>query len=79
MEAKDPGIFGGIDATAQVYSLFTSASAAGVLVGPTLAVVAYGDHDWRVLVTTLGLLTTSIAVPVVSLQFLVLGRAWKTI
>lgn len=65
MEAENPNVFGGMDATAQVYSLYTSASAAGVLVGPALAVVAYGDHNWAVLVTTLGLLTASVAVPVV--------------
>lgn len=68
MEAEDPNIFGGMDATAQVYSLYTSASAAGVLVGPALAVVAYGDHNWAVLVTTLGLLTASVAAPVLLLN-----------
>ncbi|KAE9992970.1 hypothetical protein EG327_007105 [Venturia inaequalis] len=64
MAADDPSVFGGEEATAQVFSLYTSSSAAGVLVGPIVANIAYGQHNWVVLVVSLGLLSASVAVPI---------------
>lgn len=66
MEKACPGVFGGRDATAQVYSLYTSASAAGVLLGPVWADITFGRYGWRVLVVSLGCLSASVGVLVVS-------------
>jgi hypothetical protein len=73
MTREDPAIFGGKDATAQVYSLYTSASAAGVLVGPTWADIAFGQHNWTVLVVSLGMLSASVAIPLVCTPFMILS------
>lgn len=65
MEKKRPGIFGRSGASAQVFSLYTSASAAGVLVGPVWTSYAYGERNWTFLVSSLGILCASVAVPLV--------------
>lgn len=36
-----------------------------MLVGPIVADIAYGQHNWVVLVVSLGLLSASVAVPIV--------------
>ncbi|MCJ1471210.1 hypothetical protein MMC07_009858 [Pseudocyphellaria aurata] len=64
IEKERPGIFGSSGAYAQVFSLYTSASAAGVLVGPAWTSYAYGGKSWTYLVSSLGLLCASAVVPV---------------
>ncbi|TID15961.1 Chitin synthase D [Venturia nashicola] len=64
MVSDDPSVFGGKDPTAQVFSLYTSSSAAGVLIGPLVADIAFGHHNWVMLVVSLGLLSASVAVPI---------------
>jgi hypothetical protein len=63
IERKHPGIFGKSGAGAQVFSLYASASAAGVLTGPAWTSFAYGDHSWAFLVISLGALSASVALP----------------
>lgn len=63
MAAERPGIFGNSGAYAQVFSLYTSASAAGVLVGPAWTSFAYGKQGWTFLIISLGILSASVAVP----------------
>lgn len=63
--SERPGIFGKSGAYAQVFALYTSASAAGVLVGPAWTSFAYGDRGWTFLVISLGVLSASVAVPLV--------------
>lgn len=65
MEFDRPGVFGSGGAYAQVFALFTSASAGGVLVGPAWTSFAYGEVSWTFLVVSLGLLNISVAIPVV--------------
>ena len=65
MEFDRPGVFGSGGAYAQVFALFTSASAGGVLVGPAWTSFAYGEVSWTLLVVSLGLLNISVAIPVV--------------
>lgn len=65
MELESPGIFGNSGgAYAQVFSLWTSACAGGVLLGPAWTSFAYGQ-GWRFLVISLGLLSASVAIPLV--------------
>ena len=65
MKVERSEIFGNSGAYAQVFSLYTSASAAGVLVGPAWTSFAYGDRGWTFLVSSLGLFSASAAVPMV--------------
>lgn len=65
MEFDRPGIFGSGGAYAQVFALFTSASAGGVLLGPAWTSFAYGKVSWTLFVASLGLLNISVAIPVV--------------
>ncbi|ESZ98618.1 hypothetical protein SBOR_0988 [Sclerotinia borealis F-4128] len=65
MEKKTPGIFGKTGASGQVFSLYTSASAAGVLAGPAWTSFAFGDRSWIFFVSSLGILTATVAIPVV--------------
>lgn len=66
MEKKTPGIFGKTGASGQVFSLYTSASAAGVLAGPAWTSYAFGERGWIFFVSSLGILTATVAIPVVS-------------
>lgn len=66
MEKETPGIFGKTGASGQVFSLYTSASAAGVLAGPAWTSFAFGEMSWIFLVSSLGILTATVAIPVVS-------------
>ncbi|KAM3087565.1 hypothetical protein ACMFMG_001646 [Clarireedia jacksonii] len=66
MERDTPGIFGHSGASGQVFALYTSASAAGVLAGPAWTSFAFGEKSWVFLVSSLGILTATIVVPVVS-------------
>ena len=63
--ADRPGIFGKSGAYGQVFALYTSASAAGVLVGPAWTSFAYADQGWTFLVISMGVLSASVAVPLV--------------
>ncbi|KAL8794945.1 MAG: hypothetical protein Q9195_002527 [Heterodermia aff. obscurata] len=63
MEEERPGLFGKSGAYAQVFALYTAASAAGVLVGPLWTSFAYGDHNWTVLMSTLAGFCASVALP----------------
>lgn len=65
MEHDRPGVFGSGGAYAQVFALFTSASAGGVLAGPAWTSFAYGKINWTLLVSSLGLFSASVAIPVV--------------
>ncbi|KAM0133297.1 hypothetical protein ACHAO1_006233 [Botrytis cinerea] len=65
MEKKTPGIFGKTGASGQVFSLYTSASAAGVLAGPTWTSYAFGERGWIFFVSSLGILTATVAIPVI--------------
>lgn len=65
MELDQPGIFGSGGAYAQVFALFTSATAGGVLAGPVWTSFAYGKLSWTFLVVSLGVLNASVAIPVV--------------
>jgi MFS family permease len=65
LERDRPGIFGESGAKAQVFSLYTSASAAGVLIGPAWTSYAYGERNWTFLVSSLAVLNASVVVPVV--------------
>ena len=66
MERERPGIFGEVGAYAQVYALFTCAIGAGVVAGPAWVSFAYGRIGWVFMVCTLGALSASAIVPVVS-------------
>ncbi|EDN96338.1 hypothetical protein SS1G_01264 [Sclerotinia sclerotiorum 1980 UF-70] len=66
MEEKTPGIFGKTGASGQVFSLYTSASAAGVLAGPAWTSFAFGERGWIFFVSSLGILTATVAIPAVS-------------
>ncbi|KAM3084249.1 hypothetical protein ACMFMF_001606 [Clarireedia jacksonii] len=65
MERDTPGIFGHSGASGQVFALYTSASAAGVLAGPAWTSFAFGEKSWVFLVSSLGILTATIVVPVI--------------
>ncbi|KAI9647541.1 hypothetical protein NHQ30_003926 [Ciborinia camelliae] len=65
MEKETPGIFGKTGASGQVFSLYTSASAAGVLAGPAFTSFAFGERSWIFFVSSLGILTATVAIPVV--------------
>ncbi|KAK6608640.1 vesicular amine transporter [Botrytis cinerea] len=65
MEKKTPGIFGKTGASGQVFSLYTSASAAGVLAGPAWTSYAFGERGWIFFVSSLGILTATVAIPVI--------------
>lgn len=65
MEEKTPGIFGKTGASGQVFSLYTSASAAGVLAGPAWTSFAFGERGWIFFVSSLGILTATVAIPAV--------------
>lgn len=67
MEVEKPGVFGSNGAQAQVFSLYTSASAAGVFLGPAWTNFAYGDKGWTFFVCSLGIIRASVAVPLVCL------------
>lgn len=69
MERQRPGLFGDSSAYAQVFSLYTSASAGGILLGPLWGSVAQGGKNWMVFVSTLGIFCASAAIPLVSLQY----------
>lgn len=66
MELDQPGIFGSRGAYAQVFALFTSASAAGVLLGPAWTAFAYGKMSWIFFVSSLAVLSATVPIPVVS-------------
>ena len=66
MEDDHPGIFGKAGAQAQVFALYTMASALGVLLGPIWTSFAYGGRHWMLLVMTLGCFCASAAIPLVS-------------
>ena len=66
MDQERPGIFGKSGATGQLFSLYTMASAAGVCIGPLWTSFAYGDQSWTFLVSSLGIVCASVAVPLVS-------------
>lgn len=66
MEKERPGIFGKVGAYAQVYALFTCAIGAGVLAGPAWVTFAYGRIGWAFMACTLGALSASAIIPVVS-------------
>lgn len=68
MERQQPGLFGDSSVYAQVFSLYTSASAAGVLIGPLWGSVAQGGKNWVLFVSTIGAFCASAAVPLVSWQ-----------
>ena len=68
MERQQPGLFGGASVYAQVFSLYTSASAAGILIGPLWGSIAEGGQNWDLFVSTLGAFCVSAAVPLVSLR-----------
>ncbi|QSZ34534.1 hypothetical protein DSL72_006128 [Monilinia vaccinii-corymbosi] len=65
MEKETPGIFGKTGASGQVFSLYTSASAAGVLAGPAWTSFAFGERSWIFFVSSLGILTATVALPVI--------------
>ena len=66
MEEDNPGIFGKAGgAYAQVFALYTMASAAGVLLGPVWTGFIYTPESWTLLVVTLGIFCASAAVPLV--------------
>ncbi|KAF7960017.1 hypothetical protein EAE96_001617 [Botrytis aclada] len=65
MEKETPGIFGKTGASGQVFSLYTSASAAGVLAGPAWTSYAFGERGWIFFVSSLGILTATVAIPVI--------------
>ncbi|RAL61556.1 hypothetical protein DID88_009595 [Monilinia fructigena] len=65
MEKETPGIFGKAGASGQVFSLYTSASAAGVLAGPAWTSFAFGEMSWIFFVSSLAILTATVAIPVV--------------
>ncbi|TGO26672.1 hypothetical protein BPAE_0055g00440 [Botrytis paeoniae] len=65
MEKETPGIFGKTGASGQVFSLYTSASAAGVLAGPAWTSYAFGERSWIFFVSSLGILTATVAIPVI--------------
>ncbi|PQE22807.1 hypothetical protein CJF30_00008403 [Rutstroemia sp. NJR-2017a BBW] len=64
MERDTPGIFGHSGANGQVFALYTSATAAGVLAGPAWTSFAFGERSWVFLVSSLGILTATVIVPV---------------
>ncbi|KAF8865398.1 MFS general substrate transporter [Acephala macrosclerotiorum] len=70
IEEETLGVFGTSDegANAQVCALYTSASAAGVVIGPIWTSIAYQDGHWRFLVYSLGILLATIVIPVVSVH-----------
>lgn len=65
MESEYPSIFGNLGAYAQVFSLLTSASAAGLLAGPAWTRFAFWGRKWTFLVSILGLLCASVVRPLV--------------
>lgn len=65
MEVEQPGIFGTSGAQAQVFSLYTSASAAGIFLGPAWTNFAYGEKGWKFFACSLGIISASAAVPLV--------------
>ena len=65
IERDRPGIFGESGAKGQVFSLYTGASAAGILIGPAWTGFAYGARSWTFLVSSLAVLNASVVVPVV--------------
>ncbi|TGO64722.1 hypothetical protein BCON_0006g00670 [Botryotinia convoluta] len=65
MEKETPSIFGKTGASGQVFSLYTSASAAGVLAGPAWTSYAFRERSWIFLVSSLGILTATVAIPVI--------------
>lgn len=66
MEEKTPIIFGKKRASGQVFSLHTSASAAGVPAGLAWTSYAFGKRGWIFFVLSLGILTATVAIPLVS-------------
>lgn len=66
IEEETEGIFGDSGASGQVYALYMSASAAGVVVGSIWTSIAFKYGNWSVLVSSLGILTATVAIPVVS-------------
>lgn len=68
IERQRPGLFGERGAYAQVFSLYTSASAGGVLFGPLVGSVAQGGKNWILFVFVLGAICASASIPLVSLQ-----------
>ena len=66
MEKEQPGIFGESPPRAQAFSLFCSAIGAGVLTGPAWAAFAYSVMGWTFYVCSMGILSATAFVPVVS-------------
>ncbi|TEY60140.1 hypothetical protein BOTCAL_0185g00030 [Botryotinia calthae] len=48
-----------------IFSLYTSASAAGVLAGPAWTSYTFGERGWIFFVSSLGILTATVAIPVI--------------
>ena len=60
------GIAGQTKASGQVFSLYTSDSSVGVLAGPAWTSFAFRERSWIFFASSLGILTATVAIPVVS-------------